>query len=235
MRAWAGGLPCPACDDVEERMTPAHAWALAELADALGAGLERAAAAVELEQAVRGLDARDELALHPLLHGALRDAGHGVAAEVRYPGDRTRTRRSEGRRCDVVVTPRGLPLVEDRPQLDLFRPAAACALADALWLEVKAVAQFVEGGPNRAYARAIQAPVWRDVEKLASDEGIRHAALAFLLFTADEEVARHDLGIWASRGAGRGLPIGAPHLRAVAIGDRLGNRLCTVALYPIAR
>jgi hypothetical protein len=61
-------------------------WSWPDVADALVSGLARAADAIELEQAVSGLDALSELELHPILQGALRDSGHlvllpaGVAA-----------------------------------------------------------------------------------------------------------------------------------------------------------
>src|SRR6187549_575646 len=77
-------------------MAEPHRWSWHDLADALAAGLERAVAATELEQAVRGLDARSELELHPLLHAALREAGYGVFPEQRFPRERGKRRRSEG-------------------------------------------------------------------------------------------------------------------------------------------
>ena len=201
---------------------------------AAAAGLARAAAEIELEQAVRGIDTHDELALHPLLAAGLHAAGYGVHREERYPSDRRRARRTEGRRCDLVITPDGLPLVDDRAQPELFAPARACPLHDALWLEVKVIAQFREGGaPNRSYARALTAPVWRDVEKLAADEGIARAAVLVVLFTADVHVADHDLATWCSLGRARGLLFATPEIERVPINDRVGNALCTVAAVPL--
>lgn len=104
-------------------------------------------------------------------------------------------RRTEGQRCDLVVTPGGLPLVDDRSQLDLFAPKSCCPLGEALWIEVKVIAQFAAGGPNRGYSGALQAPVWRDAERPAADEGIRHAAQIVVLFTADEGVAAHAITV----------------------------------------
>jgi hypothetical protein len=210
-------------------------WSWPAVADALEAGLKRAAEAVELEQAVRGLDSLSELGLHPVLHQGLRDAGYGVHPEQRYPRDRGRRRRSEGSRCDIVLTPEGRPLVGDETQLGLFAPAAPVALADALWIEVKVVAQFREMEPNRAYEQALQNPVWKDVEKLASDPDLAHAGVLLIVFTADEEIAWHDLDVWAARAQDLGLPLRAREQRSVPIGDRLGHRLCTVALFPLSR
>ena len=198
-------------------------WSWSALADALAAGLARAADGVELEQAVRGLDAWGELELHPVLQAALRDAGHGVFAEQRFPRDRDQRKRSAGARCDLVVTP------------DAAAPLDDAALADALWIEVKVVAQFQRLGPNRRYARALQRPVWSDVAKLASDPTIVHALVLLVLFTADTTTADHDLDVWRARATERGLHLWPRVQRSFPIGDRLGNRLCTVALFPVDR
>ncbi len=197
------------------------AWSWSALADALAAGLARAADAIELEQAVRGLDSWRELDLHPVLGGGLRDAGFGVLHEQRFPRDRHQRKRSAGARCDLVVTPdAATPLDEDAP-------------GDALWIEVKVVAQFGEEGPHRGYARALQTPVWGDVRKLARDPAIVHGLVLLVLFTADAVTADHDLDVWCARAVERGLHLWPRVQRALPIGDRLGNRLCTVALFPL--
>jgi hypothetical protein len=217
-------------------------WSYEDLADALVSGLARASAELELEQAVHGLDVRRELDLHPLLQAGLRAAGYGVHPEQRFPRERGLRRKTEGTRCDLVVTPDGLPLVDlpsgagrKAAQLGLFAPARTVALADAMWIEVKAVAQFKALAPNRAYASALQRPVWADVEKLASDPQIAHAAVLLILFTADATVAAHDLAVWASRASQHGLPLWPRVERSLTIGDRVGHRCCTLALWPIER
>jgi hypothetical protein len=197
-------------------------WRGEPLADALVAGLAGASAAVELEQAVRGLDAWSELELHPVLEQALRQAGYGVHREQRFPRDRLKRRRSEGARCDLVLTA--------RPDAALDGPEA---LAAALWLEVKVVAQFRPLGPNRGYAQRLQRPVWRDVKKLASDPGIAHALVVLVLFTADHQTAEHDLGVWAARAIDQGLHLWPRIQRSLPIADRIGHRVCTVALFPL--
>ena len=196
-------------------------WSWPALADALADGLARAAADVELEQAVDGLDARKELELHPVLAGALRDAGYHVLAEQRFPRDRQERKRSVGSRCDLVVMPAAEVELDDH------------TAGDAVWMEVKVVAQFHRLGPNRSYAAALQSPVWNDVTKLASDPAIRHGLVLLILFTADALTADHDLEVWRCRAVDRGLHLWPRVQRAVPIGDRLGNRLCTVALFPI--
>lgn len=196
-------------------------WSWSGLADALAAGLARAAAALELEQAVRGLDACREVELHPVLAAALRDAGYGVFPEQRFPRDRSQRKRSVGARCDLVVTP------------DAGTPLDDATLGDALWIEVKVVAQFAQLGPHRGYARALQTPVWADVEKLASDPAIAHGLVVLILFTVDAATADHDLGVWSARAIERGLHLWPRVQRSLPIGDRLGNRLCTIALFPL--
>lgn len=196
-------------------------WSWDALADALAAGLARAADAVELEQAVRGLDSCRELELHPVLGAALREAGLGVFHEQRFPRDRSQRKRSAGARCDLVVTP------------DAASPLDDDSLGDALWIEVKVVAQFAELGPHRGYARALQTPVWGDVRKLARDPTIAHGLVLLILFTVDAVTADHDLDVWCARAVARGLHLWPRVQRSLPIGDRLGNRLCTVALFPL--
>jgi hypothetical protein len=196
-------------------------WSWDALADALAAGLARAAHAIELEQAVGGLDACGELELHAVLRAGLRDAGYGVFPEQRFPRDRAQRKRSVGARCDLVVTPESATPLDD------------ATVGEALWIEVKVVAQFKRLGPNRGYARALQTPVWKDVEKLASDPTIVHGLVVLILFTADAITADHDLEVWRARAGERGLHLWPRVQRSLPIGDRLGNRLCTVALFPL--
>ncbi|MCI0676609.1 MAG: hypothetical protein L0Y42_12645, partial [Phycisphaerales bacterium] len=68
---------------------------IADIADAVQSGLMETVSQLEREQAVYGLDALDELALHPVLAEVFRRSGHGVYREVRYPSDR-KARESEG-------------------------------------------------------------------------------------------------------------------------------------------
>src|SRR5437660_636200 len=70
-------------------------------------------------------------------------------------------------------------------------------------------------------------------ELCAPAGGIRHAAQLVVLFTADDEIATHDLDVWTAIGRERGLPIETRAVRRVRITDRLGNSLCSVALFPL--
>ena len=185
----------------------------------------------DLEQAVYGFDQLDELGLHPVLHTALADAGYGVWPEQRYPGDRINPKRSEGKRCDIVLTDSGVPLRDSQLRGTLFDTDEACDPEQAYWLEVKTVAQFDRNGPFPRYSAELLAPVTADVRKLQNDPLIRHAGLLLVLFTADRRIAEHDVAAWHQRCLDRGLLVSAPAVRGLEITDRIGNGYCTAAVF----
>ncbi len=206
----------------------------ADIADAIAAGLAERARHDDAEQAVYGLDALDELALHPLIAAALAQVGYGAHAEQRYPGAWNRRRKSEGERCDLVVTPDARPLRDPELAGTLFATAVDAVDADeALWLEIKTVAQFEQAGPFKRYASELLSTVSADLAKLARDEVIRHAALLIVLFTADDATAEHDLTAWHHRCLDRGHSVHTPAKRTFPITDRVGNAACTVAVFPV--
>lgn len=205
-----------------------------DIADAVETGLVAALDQLDAEQAVYGLDIREELALHPVIADAFLKAGYGVYREQRYPADRRRRKVSEGERCDFVITPGGQALLQPDLAATLFDPADAMPLCDAFWLEVKIVSQFNSEGPNRNYSAQLLAPVGRDVSKLSKDPGILHAGLMIILFVEDQRVADHDLDIWQQRCLKRGLPIGAPAQRTIRITNRHGNGVAAIALFPVS-
>ncbi len=211
----------------------ARMWSVADIADAVEAGLVGEAERLDAEHAVSGLDALEEVDLHPLLAASLTRAGYGVHREQRYPAHRKRSKRSEGERCDFVLTPNGRALASPGQAPTLFDPPDAVALEDAFWLEVKVVAQFTGEGPNHNYTSQFLAPAQKDIRKLFKDPHAHHAGLLIVLFSQDERVAEHDLAAWLSRGLAHDLPVESPSLREFAITDRLGNALCALALYPI--
>lgn len=209
------------------------AWSPADIADAVARGLELQAGALDEERAVHGLDVLDEVRLHPHIADALAAAGFGVHREERYPADRVRRRRSEGERCDFVLTPGGLDLrADDRPPT-LFDAPDAVALDDAYWLEVKVVAQFTPEGPNPRYGPQLLSTVRGDVTKLSKDRGILHAGFLMVLFVADPEVALNDMAHWESRCLKLGLPIGAPSRRSLPINNRVGHDHAVLHVYPV--
>lgn len=208
-------------------------WSAADIADGCAAGLQQRAAELDHEQAVFGIDALDEVALHPELATALTSSHYGVFREERYPAQRRR-RESEGERCDLVLTPDGRPLVVSERRATLFDAPDAVDLEDAYWLEVKTVAQYTEEGANANYSGQLLSTVRHDVTKLSKEDGILHAGLLIVLFVRERMVAEHDLRIWQDRCLERGLPIGAPYIRSIDITDRLGNGVCYLALYPVS-
>lgn len=206
----------------------------ADLADAIAAQILAAEAALRAEQAVYGLDARNELELHELIHAGLQSAGFGVYCEQRYPGVRAhKKKKSEGERCDVVVTLDDKPLRQPDVLGTLFDPADACDLDEAFWLEVKVVNQFTPEGVNGSYSSQLLSTVREDVLKLSREQEILRAGLLIVLFVHDARVAENDLRIWEQRCLELGLPIEPPIRRDIPIQDRHGNALCALALYPV--
>ncbi|TVS07321.1 MAG: hypothetical protein EA423_04510 [Phycisphaerales bacterium] len=141
------------------------------LADLLARILADREAELASEQAVRGLDAMDELPLHRVLAEGLGGAGLGVFPEFPYPGrvwddeGGRRPGRNARDRCDLVLTPSAdLPpadpvaTLQERDEADrtLFGSHVRDAIerehtdpgrpwtdpAEAFWLEVKTVGQF---------------------------------------------------------------------------------------------
>jgi hypothetical protein len=207
---------------------------VADIADAIEAGLRERCAQIDLEQAVHGLDALDELALHPIIADALRmQGGFGVHREQRYPGDRMRRRFTEGERCDFVLTPDHRELVKEDARGTLFDSPDALSLDEAFWLEAKIVWQFTCEGPNHNYSSQLLGSVRGDITKLARDPGILQAGLLLVMFVRDEAVASNDLGIWQNRCIARGLPLGMPATRVFRITDRQGNACCAISAFPV--
>jgi hypothetical protein len=232
-------------------------WDVQAIHRALVDGLRRHEAELASEQAVRGLDALDELSVHPLLAQGLAHEGWGVLRETPYPvtaglgtqGNRPRHRERD--RCDIVLTPsRQMMLIDpiaqlrerDKWQGSLFEaqssavvPAPqACAPADAFWLEVKVVGQFafVHGVPiaNGAYGSQLTAAFAGDLSKLAADAEVRFGAAVLVLFTQDEATAKHDLTVALHRVLDKGFSLRNPIIESFAITDRIGNACCTVAM-----
>ncbi|VAX41801.1 hypothetical protein MNBD_PLANCTO03-1812, partial [hydrothermal vent metagenome] len=92
-------------------------WQLEHIAEALASGLVAAERDFVAEQAVHGLDALDEVALHPLLARGLREAGFAVFPETPYPGQpEVLPKESERLRCDLVVAEGGATAIADSVQ-----------------------------------------------------------------------------------------------------------------------
>lgn len=219
------------------------AWDYAHIAELAASGLENEALRLATEQSVRGIDALNEVLLHPLLRAGIASGPYRVLAEERYPPSRSRKRRSEGERCDIVVID-----TRDAPDVDhLVDPLAAGTLfgsrgaepEQALWVEVKVVHQWMlfDGGirANPAYSSLLLREATSDVRKLSKEPGIAAAALLVVMFTDTAQTAEHDLGEWRKRCVLMGLPVSAPFVKQFAITDRLGNACCSLALAPVHR
>jgi hypothetical protein len=213
-------------------------WNFSDVADHLGRVLEQAEAELRLEQAVYGLDTRDERELQTLL--AARLSSHfGVAREVHYPSSRGR-KLTHRPRCDVVLTPHGTALEPEAvPERTLFDPppgsnsAASCKPADALWLEVKIAYQFREGGIRHGgYGAQWRQKVVADLRKMEADEGIREAGLVLIVFNESRQVLDKDLELFEDVLAIKEVIAGFRQVRSIPILDRIGHRLCTVAVWP---
>lgn len=204
-----------------------------DIADAIAAGLARQAQQDDAEHAVYGFDALDELSLHPLIHKALSDAGYGVWPEQRYPGHWHKSKRSEGLRCDIVLTPHQSPLREESVKGTLFDNGGAIDAESAYWLEVKTVSQFETSGAFKRYSAELLSPVMKDVKKIWSDGVIMHGGLLIILFTESQEIAEHDLMVWHERCLRKGFPVQVPCLRSLPITDRIGNAWCSVAVFGV--
>lgn len=238
------------------------------------------------DQRVRGVDALDEVQIQGLLAAAFAgggrdgDRGHGcrhdgrepwgVLREVPYPSDagvkRSNGRRSGGlprrserRRCDLVLLPTAGARLAD-PAIEsaavragagtLFEDQAGAMAAtigradrlvaaeDACWLEVKVVGQhcFRDGvpGPNSSYSGELTAALTDDVSKLASDPAVRQAAMVLVLFTSDDRTAEHDVAIALHRVLDRGVLFRAPVAVRTPIVDRIGNSVCSLIAVPVA-
>jgi len=205
-------------------------WDLEIVAECCAGALREESRRLTLEQSPTGIDALDELAIHPILAKGLEAAGFGVLREQRYPSFAAYRRHSEGDRCDLVVTPTPDQYLKDPLLEGTLFPDDGIEPIDALWLEVKCVHQFaILNGVARndtGYSTLLSGPVMRDVMKLSREDGIAWACLLLILFTVDKATAAHDLAKWYEQCIEKGLPIAAPIVRSNALPDHLGNGWC---------
>jgi hypothetical protein len=206
-------------------------WDFSTLADHLGQSLQKAEDDVRLEQAVYGLDSKDELTLQTLLADALR-VFYEVAREVHYPSTVGR-KLSHRPRCDLVLTPKGRPLKIDSAPPTLFDAPDLCAPAEALWLEVKIAYQFKEGGARHGgYSAQWRGAIVEDLRKMEADEMIRTAGLVLIVFNESQQVLAKDLDLFELVLAQKEVLAGFRQVRSIPIWERIGHRLCTVAVWP---
>ena len=164
---------------------------------------------------------------------AERMGGHyEVAREVHYPSS-AGAQRTHRMRCDIVLSPKGWPLRLDTRPPGLFDPAQQCEAADALWLEVKVAYQFREGGARHmGYGAQWRQAVVEDLRKMEEEALIREAGLVLIVFNESSEILEKDLDLFETVLAQKEVLAGFRQVRSLPIIDRIGHRLCTVAVWP---
>jgi hypothetical protein len=206
-------------------------WDFSTLADHLERAVRAAEDELRLEQAVYGLDARDERALQALLAERLTGQ-YEVAREVHYPSTRG-NKLTHRQRCDLVLSPKGHPVRLDRAPPTLFDPPDLCEPGDALWLEVKVAHQFREGGVRHTrYGAQWRQAVVKDLKKMEAEPLIREAGLVLVVFNESQAILDKDLELFESVLAAKEVLAGFRHVRSVPITERIGHHLCTLAVWP---
>ncbi len=184
-----------------------------------------------LEQAVYGIDSLDEKAIQLLLAAGLSQ-WYEVAREVHYPSTAGR-KLTHRARCDLVLSPKGRALKRDSAPASLFDPPDLCPPTDALWLEVKIAYQFREGNiPHGGYGSQWRNAVIDDLRKMEAEEPIREAGLLLVVFNESAAVLEKDLELFETALVIKEVLAGFRQVRSVKIVERIGNHLCTAALWP---
>jgi hypothetical protein len=206
-------------------------WDFSTLADHLERAVRAAEDELRLEQAVYGLDARDERGLQTLLAERLTGQ-YEVAREVHYSSTRG-NKLTHRQRCDLVLSPKGHPVRLDRAPPTLFDPPDLCEPGDALWLEVKVAHQFREGGVRHTrYGAQWRQAVVKDLKKMEAEPLIREAGLVLVVFNESQAILDKDLELFESVLAAKEVLAGFRHVRSVPITERIGHHLCTLAVWP---
>lgn len=204
---------------------------LSTVADHLAGVLAGVEGELRLEQAVYGLDSLSEVELQELIATRMK-AHYEVAREVHYPSS-AGAKRTHRMRCDIVLSPKGWPLRLDTAPPGLFDPVQQCEPGDALWLEVKVAYQYREGGVRHTgYGNQWRQAVVEDLRKMEEEALIREAALVLVVFNESEEILEKDLDLFETVLAQKEVLAGFRHVRSTRIVDRIGHRLCTVAVWP---
>jgi hypothetical protein len=221
---WSAGLAV-----IIKHMGPQ--WDFFDVAERIGKLFSAAEDELRLEQAVYGLDTKDEKEIQALLAERLA-ADYEVAREVHYPSS-VGAKRTHRKRCDLVLSPKGRPLKLDFLPLTLFDPPNQCPPGQALWLEVKCAYQFREGGVRHGgYGQQWRSAVVEDLRKMEAEEPIREAGLLLVVFNESRSVLDKDLDLFETVLAQKEVLAGFRQVRTIPILDRIGHTLCTAALWP---
>jgi len=229
-------------------------WDEQALLASIGEWLRAYEASLAAENAVKGLDALEEVDLQPLITEAIRSLGFGVTREFIYPSfvlskKGKRPRKFERPRCDFVLTPsadlKPVDTVKDEEDVEchagtLFarEPRAVDSTridpSECYWLELKVIGQYlyVDGVPRShgAYASTLVASITEDLGKLSADDRITYGALLLMHFAEEHEIGKHDIPLALHRALDRGKLFRSPYTCSFEIMDRIGNRVCTLTL-----
>ncbi len=206
-------------------------WNFCEVADHLAAVVQSAEDAIRLEQAVYGLDSRDERQVHQLLVDGL-SKNYSVVREVHYPSSAGK-KLTHRQRCDLVLSPLHCPLKLDSKPPDLFDPPDQSSPDESLWLEVKVAYQFREGGLRHSgYGPQWRTAVVDDLKKMEAEPKIKEAGLLLIVFNESREILSKDLELFEDILAQKEVLAGFRQVRSIDIWDRIGHRLCSLALWP---
>ena len=102
-----------------------------------------------------------------------------------------------------------------------------------MWLEVKVAYQFREGGVRHGrYGAQWRGAVVEDLRKMEAEPVIQEAGLVLVVFNESREILEKDLELFEDVLARKEVLAGFRQVRSVGIWDRIGHRLCTVAVWP---
>ena len=212
-------------------LTAMSLWDFSDLTDRLHEIVQAAEEALRLEQAVYGLDTRDERALQTLLANGLA-RHYEIAREVYYPSSAGR-KLTHRQRCDLVLSPRGRPLRLDSSVPTLFDPPDQATPEESLWLEMKIAYQFREGGVrHQGYGGQWRTAVVDDLKKMEAEAHIHHAGLVLVVFNESLAILDKDLELFETVLAQKEVLAGFRKVKNVPILDRIGHQLCTIAVWP---
>lgn len=206
-------------------------WDFATLADQLGAVVTRAEQDLRLEQAVYGLDAKTEVEIQQVLARGL-EAHYEVAREVHYPSSKGK-KLSHRKRCDLVLTPKGRPLRIDSAPVTLFDAPGQAPPEEGLWLEVKVAYQFREGARRHGgYGAQWRGAVVEDLKKMEAEPLVHEAGLCLIVFNESRDILDKDIELFETVLAQKEVLAGFRKVRTIDIWERIGHRVCTVAVWP---
>ena len=201
------------------------------LADQLQFIVMNAEDELRLEQAVYGLDTKDEKQLQELLYNGLQQF-YAVAREVHYPSTVGR-KMTHRMRCDLVLVEKGAEIKLDTTEPTLFDNPDAVPPTAGVWLEVKVAYQFREGGKrHQGYGSQWRDAVVEDIRKMSAEPGIMDAGLVLIVFTENDQILAADLQHFEDVLVRKEVLAGFRQVRSVRISDRIGHCFCSIAIWP---